>query len=720
MSLINFKTILLIISTSVLLSGCGSEDSSNSPPSNLGISDVDIEDNIDVDSDFTSDSITFPYSGECKSQELIDNISTINSQVANGTYDCMRTWFSPSKNQVEQLFTTQVLQQINQSLLQVINQYQGQEVQAEHIYYLGEFIKAAYKNRHDTFSRELEPFPDSISIEISSTIKKFLMSPFSLTKGQMQQEALGSMLIVIDSTRQLSVTAPEVFSILDSFTQDLSESYYYRKAINNIFISMAGHSQNKSFYGVVESNPVYINKLQSFILNNSWAIGTDSEALLGNAARELSRLVKTHDVITKKNVIDTLQILLQDYPLGGKSDRVWVGIAEMVNAYAPEYNLQLGLDNSKDRLKQIVMPFSYDCLGPAQIIAQEMTDEQAHKSCQILNKIETDFHIVAATGFQPVADDYSENVDVIAFKTKDDYSTYSSFLFGNSTNNGGQFLERDPSKHGNTPRFVAYQNGWGDEFSILNLEHEYVHYLDSRFNQYGDFRTTMKEGSIVWWLEGFAEYMHYKDNYYAALSLGKHNTYSLLDVFTTSYNDDTNRIYRWGYLAVRFMLEEHPTEATQLMNLARLGQYKDWVTLLNQLGPLYDDEFQSWLDIVTENINDTDTSTPKPAADPILMALNSSLEVNGEQHSEKLYYLKIPEGLTSLELSITGSGDADMYACYGKTCHYYDYDWTNFTTGSNEIVAIPKDGNGYIKSGDYYISISGRESFNVNLEATSF
>lgn len=718
MSLINLKTTLFIISISALLSGCGSEDSPSPPSSNPDMSDVNND--IDLDPDHTTDSIAFPYSGECKAQELIENISTINSQVANGTYDCMRTWFSPSKNQVEQLFTTQVLHQINQSLLQVTNNYQGKEEQAEHIYYLGEFIKAAYKNRHDTFSRELEPFPDSTAIAISSTIKQFLRSSFALTKGQIQQEALGSMIIVIDSTRQLSVAAPEVFSMLDSFTQDLSESYYYRKAINNIFISMAGHSQNKSFYGVVESDPVYINKLQSFILNNSWAIGTDSEALLGNAARELSRLVKTHDVITKKIVIDTLQILLQDYPLGGKSDRVWVGIAEMVNAYAPEYNSQLGLENSTDRLMKIVMPFSYDCQGPAQIIAQEMTDKQAQKSCQILKDVETDFHIVAATGYQPVADDYSENVDVIAFKTKDEYSTYSSFLFGNSTNNGGQFLERDPSKYGNTPRFVAYQNGWGDEFSILNLEHEYVHYLDGRFNQYGDFRTTMKEGSIVWWLEGFAEYMHYKDSYYAALSLGKQKTYSLLDVFTTSYNDDTNRIYRWGYLAVRFMLEEHPAEATQLMNLARLGQYKDWVTLLNQLGPLYNDEFQTWLDIVTENINDTDTSTPKPAADPILMNLNSSLEVSGEQHSEKLYYLKIPEGLTSLELSITGRGDADMYACYGKTCHYYDYEWTNFTTGSNEIIAIPKDANGYIKSGNYYISISGRESFNVNLEATSF
>ncbi|MDW2245452.1 collagenase, partial [Vibrio sp. 1287] len=187
-----------------------------------------------------------------------------------------------------------------------------------------------------------------------------------------------------------------------------------------------------------------------------------------------------------KVVVDTLDSLLKRYPLGGKSDRIWVGIAEMVDAYAPDYLEQLGLSNSKSVLKQRIMTFSYDCRGPARILAQEMTEAQAITSCETLNLKEDDFHQTVNTGYQPVADDHSDSVDVIVFKTKSDYSTYSSFLFDNTTNNGGQFLERDPSKQGNVPRFVAYQNGWDDDFSILNLEHEYVHYLDGRFNQYGD------------------------------------------------------------------------------------------------------------------------------------------------------------------------------------------------------------------------------------------
>ncbi len=391
----------------------------------------------------------------------------------------------------------------------------------------------------------------------------------------------------------------------------------------------------------------------------------------------------------------------------------------MVDAYAPDYLEQLGLSNSKSVLKQRIMTFSYDCRGPARILAQEMTEAQAITSCETLNLKEDDFHQTVNTGYQPVADDHSDSVDVIVFKTKSDYSTYSSFLFDNTTNNGGQFLERDPSKQGNVPRFVAYQNGWDDDFSILNLEHEYVHYLDGRFNQYGDFHDTMREGNIVWWLEGFAEYMYYKEGYNAALVLGKEKTHTLADVFSTNYSDGLNRVYRWGYLAVRFMIEKHPEDVTELLGYSRTGQYKEWVKLLERLGPAYNTEFHSWLDEVTKDIDDSDISQPKPKEKPKKIELNTSIQVSGKKFSETLFFVDVSESYNQLEVSISGTGDADLYACYDKVCHYFEYEWSNYTHGSNETISIPKNEDGSIKMGQYYFSISGREEFDVELSVVA-
>lgn len=744
----NIKTACLLLSMLGVLTGCGGDDSSggvktvpvagvDSGDKNDDNADVDstVDDDTDTDTDTddstkdddTTDDDTvvddeaelFPHKGKCTVEDFTVDRVNIESRVANSDYECMRTWFSPSLEQADVVFSTMSVSRITGGLKKAIEAYKGTKEQAQQIYYLGEFIKAAYKNRHDTFAKKLQPFPSELSVDIANTIQQFLRSPYALTEGREQQEALASMLIVVDSIRQLAIAAPDVFAILDSFSADKSDSYYYRKAINNIFVAMAGHSQTKAFYDVIESDSSYIHRLSSFITNNEWAIGTDSEQLLGNAARELARLVKTEDAETKKVVVDTLDSLLKRYPLGGKSDRIWVGIAEMVDAYASDYLEQLGLSNSKSVLKQRIMTFSYDCRGPARILAQEMTEAQAITSCETLNLKEDDFHQTVNTGYQPVADDHSDSVDVIVFKTKSDYSTYSSFLFDNTTNNGGQFLERDPSKQGNVPRFVAYQNGWDDDFSILNLEHEYVHYLDGRFNQYGDFHDTMREGSIVWWLEGFAEYMHYKEGYNAALVLGKEKTHTLADVFSTNYSDGLNRVYRWGYLAVRFMIEKHPEDVTELLGYSRTGQYKEWVKLLERLGPAYNTEFHSWLDEVTKDIDDSDISQPKPKEKPKKIELNTSIQVNGKKFSETLFFVDVSESYNQLEVSISGTGDADLYACYDKVCHYFEYEWSNYTHGSNETISIPKNEDGSIKMGQYYFSISGREEFDVELSVVA-
>lgn len=742
----NIKTACLLLSILGVLTGCGGDDSSGGVKAvpvagvdsgdknddNADIdstvdddtdtdTDTDTDDDSTVDDDSTKDDDTelFPHKGKCTVEDFTVDRVNIESRVANSDYECMRTWFSPSLEQADVVFSTMSVSRITGGLKKAIEAYEGTKEQAQKIYYLGEFIKAAYKNRHDTFAKKLQPFSSELSADIANTIQQFLRSPYALTEGREQQEALASMLIVVDSIRQLAIAAPDVFAILDSFSADKSDSYYYRKAINNIFVAMAGHSQTKAFYDVIESDSSYIHRLSGFITNNEWAIGTDSEQLLGNAARELARLVKTEDAETKKVVVDTLDSLLKRYPLGGKSDRIWVGIAEMVDAYASDYLEQLGLSNSKSVLKQRIMTFSYDCRGPARILAQEMTEAQAITSCETLNLKEYDFHQTVNTGYQPVADDHSDSVDVIVFKTKSDYSTYSSFLFDNTTNNGGQFLERDPSKQGNVPRFVAYQNGWDDDFSILNLEHEYVHYLDGRFNQYGDFHDTMREGSIVWWLEGFAEYMYYKESYNAALVLGKEKTHTLADVFSTNYSDGLNRVYRWGYLAVRFMIEKHPEDVTELLGYSRTGQYKEWVKLLERLGPAYNTEFHSWLDEVTKDIDDSDISQPKPKEKPKKIELNTSIQVSGKKFSETLFFVDVSESYNQLEVSISGTGDADLYACYDKVCHYFEYEWSNYTHGSNETISIPKNEDGSIKMGQYYFSISGREDYDVELSVVA-
>ncbi|EKO3733652.1 collagenase, partial [Vibrio metschnikovii] len=261
---------------------------------------------------------------------------------------------------------------------------------------------------------------------------------------------------------------------------------------------------------------------------------------------------------------------------------------------------------------------------------------------------------------------------------------------------------------------IAYRYANGeDALSILNLEHEYVHYLDGRFNLYGGFGENLAHGHIVWWLEGFAEYMHYKQGYDAAIRTIQQGKMSLSDVMATTYSHDTNRIYRWGYLAVRYMLEAHPQEVDRLLALARQGQYAQWAEVVKQLGTQYDEDFSRWLD--TLNVDEQPSIDPTPEqpqeAQPIELEANQAIILHGNYLSEQLYYIDVPERTLSFQVTIDGQGDADLYMSYEKVAHYYDYQFSNVALGSNERLSFKPQADGYVQAGRYYISVTGRAAF---------
>ncbi|MEZ8387424.1 collagenase, partial [Vibrio splendidus] len=352
-------------------------------------------------------------------------------------------------------------------------------------------------------------------------------------------------------------------------------------------------------------------------------------------------------------------------------DKLWLAAVEMMGYYAPDGLNGLDLEQAKRDLAMRVLPNRHECQGPAIIRSQDLTQAQSIEACDVLAAKEADFHQVANTGQQPVADDNNERVEVAVFGSKGSYTDYSAFLFGNTTDNGGQYLEGNPAEVGNVARFVAYRYANGDDLSILNLEHEYTHYLDARFNQYGSFSDNLAHGYVVWWLEGFAEFMHYKQGYDAAVGLISSGKMSLSDVLATTYSHDSNRIYRWGYLAVRFMMEEHPQEVQSLLALSRAGKFSEWAQQVKVLGQQYNGEFERWLDTVSsEPTEPTDPTNPTDQA--IVLAANQGVVLNGEAYSEQLFYVDVPENTKNFEVSIEGhalgqsQGDADLYVSYNK------------------------------------------------------
>jgi hypothetical protein len=247
-----------------------------------------------------------------------------------------------------------------------------------------------------------------------------------------------------------------------------------------------------------------------------------------------------------------------------------------------------------------VLPHTHTCSSTLNFRAQDMSYQQFVDSCALVNQEETYFHQLLATQNLPVDNDVNEQLRMVIFDSYSQYNRYGTRLFGINTNNGGIYIEGDATDANNQASFYAHEADWlRPEFAIWNLEHEFVHYLDGRFDLKGNFPDY--PDSTVWWAEGLAEYVSLKTNNADALALINANgsNRTLSQVFATNYNNSTDEIYRWGYLAVRFMFERNYVDIATLRSLTRNANWSGYQNELNSWAAQYETQWQTWLQSVT-------------------------------------------------------------------------------------------------------------------------
>ncbi|MFH8574391.1 collagenase [Streptomyces zaomyceticus] len=258
------------------------------------------------------------------------------------------------------------------------------------------------------------------------------------------------------------------------------------------------------------------------------------------------------------------------------------------------------------------LPVDHTCSSSLRIKAQRMSAQQLTTTCDSLAGQDTYFHSVVKDNGQPVVGDKNTTLEVVVFDSSSEYRRLAGNLYGVPTNNGGVYLEGNPSATGNQARFIAYRDETASAFTIKNLNHEYTHYLDGRYNMYGDWNANISTPTL-WWIEGLAEYVSYgylnKPNTWAAGEAPK-QTYNLSTLFDTTQQHDQNRIYAWGYLAVQYLLKNHQDDVTKVLGYYRTGAWQAARTYIKQnIGTRYDADFKRWL---FTGSSDDDPTTPPP------------------------------------------------------------------------------------------------------------
>ncbi|WP_168204230.1 collagenase [Aliikangiella coralliicola] len=245
-----------------------------------------------------------------------------------------------------------------------------------------------------------------------------------------------------------------------------------------------------------------------------------------------------------------------------------------------------------------ILRYHYNCGSKISIRSESyISAVNLQAVCDELVSEEARFHNLMKTDQQPLTGDTNATVEIVAFKDYASYQYNGALMFGIDTNNGGMYLEGDPTVPGNQARYITYITDDGSNWWIMNLSHEFNHYLDGRFNMEGNFSTYMSSSNnVVFWLEGSAEYIAWVDWPYDYIrELAGTAAMSLSDVVNTTYDHDVGRVYQWGYLGVAFLFERHPEALDSILSYFRAGDYSAYNNFIQNFAYQNNSEWYQWL-----------------------------------------------------------------------------------------------------------------------------
>ena len=463
--------------------------------------------------------------------------------------------------------------------------------------------------------------------------------------GEHFRDALHEAAILMDSSEMQARYLPQAKSWLMRWHAGLLDTDGAGRTVNSFFYLLFRGHRHQAFVDATADDEELIRILRDFALDD-WMLDTDAEYLAANAGGELARFSRYRDAPILADVRDGIKAILERYDIEDEGRRVWVATAASAVRY-DDCEIY-GICGFDEELEATVLAVRHECDIDVTIRAQDLETADLDEACALLEARERYFHRRLRTGGTPVPDDFNESLEVVVFADSEEYETYSTLFFGNATNNGGIYLEGDPSDPANTARFIAYVATWLENRPIWNLEHEQVHYLDGRFNLHGSFRDyRVGTHHTVWWAEGLAEYVSKGNNNRTAVDVARSGHLKLSDVFPVVYGDSTTMVYRWSYLAVRFMFERHRDVLDGLLAYFRAGDYDAYLRhLIEEVGTSYDDEWAAWLLDVPATTADT----------PDLVELPRRLDVDeGASSTYRIALAAEPAADVQVDIVVEGS-----------------------------------------------------------------
>ncbi|MEU6235615.1 M9 family metallopeptidase [Kitasatospora sp. NPDC047058] len=626
------------------------------------------------------------------------------------TVECTYPLFNLTGNDARNVFREAQMVTVADALRTASAGYPGDNTTA--VGQLVMFLRAGYyvqDNQPDTVGT----YGTALQTSIRGALDAFYAAPHSQDVTQANGNTLNEAVTLIDSAKENARYAGVVKRLLAGYTTGWPASMTQAVANTETVLT---NGFDRGLTAVLQADPSFGTTWAAFVTRN----GAQLDG--GDVVTRIGMLIGTmlsHDEL-KAQGRPLVKDLVNRYPLVGATAPLTMNLVWFTENKDKGNCSYYGLCDLPTRLPPLVLTHDRVCNANLRVRAQEMTDQQLADTCTSLVNQDAFFHkVIQDNGAIP--GDVNTNLEVVVFDDYYNYSLYAGSMYHIATDNGGMYEEGDPAKAGNQARFIAHEASWlRPEFQIWNLNHEYTHYLDGRYDMYGDFDAGIVTPTI-WWVEGLAEYISYSyrdvRNADAIAEAGK-KTYKLSELFDTVYDQtsdatvNSNRVYRWGYLAVRYMLQSHPDDVKAVLAKYRTGDWAGARTLLKStIGTRYDADFANWLTACAADNCGTLPPVQAPlCTNPDSRQFDNNCRRDGLAAATGNYsyhFLYLPAGVRQLTITSSGgTGNADLYYNGGNWATTGSYQARSANAGNGETLTITNPPAGWV-----YFTLAAQQSF---------
>ena len=534
--------------------------------------------------------------------------SALAVYVEDSTTDCVNSLFTVTGSDAQELFNESQMVSVAQAYQGLASSYTGDD--STGIWQLILYLRAGYYVQFGD-PTDVGSYDATLSTDVQNALDTFFASPQTADVSADNGDVLGEAVVLSDSADLQADFLGVYQQLLNAYTSSWDADYSMDAVIYDVYTPLWRGAQFPAFVTALTADPGVINALDSFALAHTSMLGGDNTFLDADAGNDLAAYVQFPAL--QATVRPLMLGLLQASSVAGPTAALWMSVAQQANGYDSANCSYYGVCDLVAQATAAALPITHACSPEINILAESLTSAELTSTCADLAGQDAYFQsVVKDSG--PIANQYNDTDNIVVFASDLDYQIYAPTIYGVPTDNGGITLYNTPSQPGNQDYSILYQDPSTDGYTnnIWNLNYEYTHFLDARYDTQGTFGQMEVEPNI-WWIEGISGYI--SSSYRgvpedgAVTDAGEH-TYALSTLWQTTYaNSNDDRVFPWSYLAVRYMLGEHPADVQAILNLMRVGNYTgayDYYT--DTIGTRYDADFNTWLDGIANGTTGTPTA----------------------------------------------------------------------------------------------------------------